>query len=69
MYLAVSGLQRENAELRRQLIETMSTELKECQRVITEHRAEERDRDFNMKQLVQLEGVRTRDATKEICRP
>jgi hypothetical protein len=58
-------LQEENEQLK----DALTAELRECARVLTEHRAEERDRDFKMTTAVQLEGVHTRKRVEEICRP
>lgn len=68
-YLAVRGLQKENAALREKLTAAVTLKLDECARVLGEHRSEERDRDFKMTQLVQLESARIQNTIKEICRP
>jgi hypothetical protein len=63
------GLRNDLAQANQQLRVEITAELRECQRVISEHRNEERDRFYEGKVLIQLDGARTRDAVKENPRP
>lgn len=69
---AIRGLQKENAALRSELAKSIADQnaaiqksLDQLAAALTEHRAEERDRDFKMTQTVQLESTRIRADLKE----